>query len=345
MTVPAWLRRAGVVFGPFVALIVLLVAFRLAAGASFWGWFNLQNILTQTVLVAVGAVGMTVIIVAGGIDLSCGAVLALAAVLCARVLAPVAAPAADATWHERWWAWLASWPDWSAIPVAIAVGVLVGLLNGGLVAGLRQLPFIVTLGMMGIARGAAKWQADNQAVGYEVAWLPALMRSPPRPAADAPFWQAIAAAPAALIALGVALAAAALMRLTVFGRHVYAIGSNEAAARLCGIRVGWTKLAVYAFGGACFGLAGALSAGRLRLGDPTTAMGYELDVIAAVIVGGASLSGGSGTVLGSIVGALMMTVLRNGAQQLDWPPYVQEILIGAAIVVAVLLDRWRTRAR
>jgi len=171
------------------------------------------------------------------------------------------------------------------------------------------------------------------------------MQSPPRPAADAAPWHLIAAAPAALIALGVAVAAAVLMRLTVFGRHVYAIGSNEAAARLCGIRVGWTTLAVYAFGGACFGLAGALSAGRLRLGDPTTAMGYELDVIAAVIVGGASLHGGSGTVLGSLIGALMMTVLRNGAQQLDWPPYVQEILIGAAIIVAVLIDRWRARAR
>lgn len=345
MTVPSWLRRAGAVLGPFVALIVLLVAFRLAAGASFWGWFNLQNILTQTVLVAVGAVGMTVIIVAGGIDLSCGAALALAAVMCARVLTPAGGLDADPSLHQRWWAWLAGWPDWSAIPLAIAVGVAVGLVNGALIAGLRQLPFIVTLGMMGVARGAAKWQADNQAVGYEVAWLPALMQSPPRPAADAAPWHLIAAAPAALIALGVAVAAAVLMRLTVFGRHVYAIGSNEAAARLCGIRVGWTTLAVYAFGGACFGLAGALSAGRLRLGDPTTAMGYELDVIAAVIVGGASLHGGSGTVLGSLIGALMMTVLRNGAQQLDWPPYVQEILIGAAIIVAVLIDRWRARAR
>ncbi len=340
----AWLRRTGSVLGPFVALIVLLVAFRLAAGASFWGWFNLQNILTQTVLVAVGAVGMTVIIVAGGIDLSCGATLALAAVMCARVLAP-AETASDPTWHQSWWNWLASLPDWSAIPVAIAVGITVGVVNGGVIAGLRQLPFIVTLGMMGVARGAAKWQADNQAVGYEVTWLPALMQSPPRPAPDAAPWQMIGAAPAVLIALAVAVAAAVLMRLTVFGRHVYAIGSNEAAARLCGIRVGSTKLAVYAFGGACFGLAGALSAGRLRLGDPTTAMGYELDVIAAVIVGGASLSGGSGTVLGSIVGALMMTVLRNGAQQLDWPPYVQEILIGAAIIVAVLIDRMRTRTR
>jgi len=117
----AWIRRTASVLGPFVALIALLVVFRLAAGASFWGWFNLQNILTQTVLVAVGAVGMTVIIVAGGIDLSCGAALALAAVLCARVLAPESAPAADASAHERWWTWLASWPDWSAIPLAIAL--------------------------------------------------------------------------------------------------------------------------------------------------------------------------------------------------------------------------------
>jgi ribose transport system permease protein len=343
MSLLPWLRRTGALLGPFVALIVLLAAIRLAAGPTFWGWANLQNIATQTVIVAVGAIGMTVIIVAGGIDLSCGAALAFAAVLCARVLAPETAPDPQASLHERWWAWLAALPDWSAIPVAILAGTVVGLTNGGLIAGLGQLPFIVTLGMMGVARGAAKWQADSQSVVYDSAWLPALMARPPAPEPGASLWSGWPTAPAVLIALALAAATALLMRATVFGRHVYAIGSNAAAARLCGIRVGWTTLAVYAFGGACFGLAGALSAGRLSQGDPTTAMGYELDVIAAVIVGGASLSGGSGGVLGSVLGALLMTVLRNGAQQLEWETYVQEIMIGAAIVVAALIDRLRAR--
>ena len=134
-----------------------------------------------------------------------------------------------------------------------------------------------------------------------------------------------------------------VLRFTVFGRQLYAVGSNEAAARLCGIRVGWTKLAMYGLGGAFFGLAGVFSAARLTQGDPTTASGLELDIIAAVVVGGASLNGGTGTVLGSIVGALLMAALRNGSNQIGWDSWSQEILIGAAIVAAAALDRLRTR--
>jgi ribose transport system permease protein len=132
-----------------------------------------------------------------------------------------------------------------------------------------------------------------------------------------------------------------LLRNTVLGRHVFALGSNEAAARLCGLPTNRLKMLIYALAGCFFGLAGLFQLSRLRQGDPTVAVGLELDIIAAVIIGGASLSGGVGTVLGSMIGALIMAVLRNGSQQMGWPTYFQEIIIGLVIIVAVFLDRLR----
>jgi ribose transport system permease protein len=131
------------------------------------------------------------------------------------------------------------------------------------------------------------------------------------------------------------------MRRSVFGRHVYAIGSNEAAARLCGLRVPRVKLLLYAVAGAFFGMAGLMQQSRLTQGDPTVAVGLELDIIAAVVIGGASLNGGTGGIAGSLLGALLMAVLRNGTNQLGWDSYVQEIIIGMVIIMAVWLDKWR----
>ena len=130
---------------------------------------------------------------------------------------------------------------------------------------------------------------------------------------------------------------------TVFGRHLFAVGSNEAAERACGLSPERLKLAVYSFAGALFGLSGLLQMSRLRQGDPTVAAGVELDVIAAVVIGGASLSGGQGGVAGSLIGALLMAFLRNGSQQMGWPTYVQETMIGVIIVLAVAIDRFRAR--
>jgi ribose transport system permease protein len=127
----------------------------------------------------------------------------------------------------------------------------------------------------------------------------------------------------------------------VFGRHLYAIGSNPQAARLCGIRVSLVTMLVYGLCGACVGLAGLLEMAKLHQGDPTTASGRELDIIAAAVIGGASLAGGVGTALGAVIGALIMGVLRNGSQLLEWPTWVQEIIIGAVIIGAVGIDRWR----
>ena len=134
---------------------------------------------------------------------------------------------------------------------------------------------------------------------------------------------------------------AVVLRQTIFGRYVFAIGSNEATARLCGIRVQMHKVIIYALAGVLFGAAGLMQLSRLTQGDPTVAIGLELDIIAAVVIGGASLSGGTGSILGSMIGALIMAVLRNGSNQMGWQTYVQEIIIGIVIVLAVALDKFR----
>ena len=142
-----------------------------------------------------------------------------------------------------------------------------------------------------------------------------------------------------------AVLAALVLRRTVFGRRVFAIGSNEAAARACGIPVDRMKIWIYGLAGLLFGLSGVMQMSRLRQGDPTVAIGTELDVIAAVVIGGGSLNGGVGTILGSMIGASIMAVLRNGSQQMGWPNYIQEIIIGAIIVAAVAVDRVRSLKR
>jgi ribose transport system permease protein len=147
--------------------------------------------------------------------------------------------------------------------------------------------------------------------------------------------------PGVWVTIVLAILTAIVLRNTVFGRRVFALGSNEAAARACGIPIDRLKLWMYSLAGLLFGLAGVMQMSRLRLGDPTVAIGAELDIIAAVVIGGGSLNGGEGTILGSMIGALIMAFLRNGCQQMGWPNYIQEIIIGAIIVLAVALDRWR----
>jgi ribose transport system permease protein len=215
----------------------------------------------------------------------------------------------------------------------ILSGGVIGLVNGGAIAGMRMTPFIITLGTLGVARGTAKWMAENQTVNYEASPINSWMTT-----AD-PFSYALPIG--VWVALALAVATALVLRNTVFGRHVFALGSNEATARLCGIPTTRLKILIYAIAGCFFGLAGVFQLSRLRQGDPTVAVGLELDIIAAVIIGGASLSGGVGTVLGSMIGALIMAVLRNGSQQMGWPTYFQEIIIGLVIVVAVFVDRLR----
>jgi ribose transport system permease protein len=311
------LRRWLGILGPFLALLLVIAIFAVISDhpARLLSADNLRIVLAQTVIVAVGAIGMTIIIISGGIDLAPGSVIALTGVVCALALR-------------------AGWSPLPALVAGMMVGGMAGLVNGITITTLRVVPFIATLGMLGIARGVAKWISGEQTVNAPATWLNRLAVAFPTPS-----WLLVA--PGVWIAVVLAIVAAVMLRRTVFGRHVFALGSNEVAARACGIHTGRLKLMIYSLGGLLFGLAGVLQMSRLRQGDPTVAIGVELDIIAAVVIGGGSLAGGEGSILGSMIGALIMAFLRNGCQQMGWPNYIQEIIIGAIIVLAVAGDRWR----
>ena len=299
-------------FGPLLALCILYGLFCAAAPETFPGSANLTTMARQTVVVAIGSVGMTFVIVLGGIDLSIGSAVALTTVVVARALRAEQAPT-----------------------VAVLGGLLVpaasGLTNGALVAALRIPPFIVTLGTMSLLRGIAKGLAAEQKVDANPQGLDAWM-TPPSTALFPPgVW----------VAAAVTLMAAIVLRYTVFGRHVVAIGSNEHTARLCGVPVTRVRLWVYTLAGVLAGLAGVLEYSTLTVGDPTDSLGLELEVIAAVVIGGASLAGGQGSVVGALVGALLMTVIKAGCTHLGFSNWVQEIVTGAIIVIAVAFDRLR----
>ena len=304
--------------GPVVGLVVVIALFSLDGDVRpyFLSGRNLILILSQTAVVAMAALGMTMVIVSGGIDLSVGSVVALTSVVCALLLTQPLGPGA-------------------AIFVTVLAGAAVGLVSGVLIGYLRMVPFVVTLGMMGVARGLSKWLAGNQTVNPGNDSLIGLMSTLSADGAGVVLPDGVWL----VAALGVLLWL--VMNHTVFGRHLYAVGSSEETARLCGIDVARLKTAVYALAGMLFALAGVLQFARLTQGDPTVAIGLELDVIAAVVIGGASLSGGTGSIAGALVGALIMAVLRNGSNQMGWPNYMQEIIIGAVIVLAIGLDRFR----
>jgi len=309
-----WLNRLGPLLG--LALVILIFSLLMDSPARYLSPFNLRIVLAQTVIVAIGAIGMTMIIISGGIDLSVGSTIALAGVVTALGIN-------------------AGLPLIVAVGGGVLVGAFIGVVNGLAITRLRVVPFIATLGMLGIARGVAKWLAQEKVVDVPDTWVNDLLVIFPKPS-----WLLVA--PGVWITVVLAIVAGVVLRNTVLGRRVFALGSNEAAARACGIATDRLKVWIYALAGLMFGLAGVMQMSRLRQGDPTVAAGSELDIIAAVVIGGGSLSGCEGSILGSMIGALIMAFLRNGCQQVGWPNYIQEIIIGGIIVVAVALDRWRT---
>jgi len=212
-----------------------------------------------------------------------------------------------------------------------------------MIVGLRITPFIVTLGTMGLFRGLAKGIASEKDIyPPEATWISSIMD----PTITNPERSWMILPPGVWLLLVAAVGAAILLRYTRLGRHIYAVGSNEETARLCGVPVGRTKIIVYMLAGFFAGLAGLMQYSFISgIGQPTTGIAYELFVIAAVVIGGASLMGGEGTILGSIVGALMITILYMGGQQMGWPKWVQEMVIGGIIIGAVALDQLRHRGK
>jgi ribose transport system permease protein len=337
--------------GPLLALVLVFAFFAVAEAVVkqrsgrpvvFATADTLRSIAVNSVTIGVCALGMTVVIIAGGIDLSVGNGVAL----CSTVLACCL----KTDWDPR-----------LAVAMCLLTGCAMGAVNGGLVSLLRVVPFIITLGTMTIYLGIGKWLAHvvekgGQTVRPDVTrqvpdWLQAFTSI--REFALWPGKSGISSLDALLAyvrfpvgiwaGLALALVVAALLRYTVFGRYVFALGSNEATARLCGINVPWNRLLVYTLCGLFVGIAGIYQFSRLKSGDPNGNNALELRVIAAVVIGGGSLSGGRGSVLGTIAGAGLMSTIVTGCTYLDISNDVQDIVLGIIIVAAVTLDQFRQR--
>ncbi|MEV8538841.1 substrate-binding domain-containing protein [Streptomyces sp. NPDC051572] len=307
------IRRLLLDNGALTALIVLVIAMSALSG-DFLTTDNLLNVGVQAAVTAILAFGVTFVIVSAGIDLSVGSVAALSATVLAW----------SATQHGV--------PVFLAVILAIATGIAAGLVNGFLIAYGKLPPFIATLAMLSVARGLSLVISQGSPIAFPDSvshlgdtlggWLPVPV----------------------LVMIAMGLIAAFILGRTYIGRSMYAIGGNEEAARLSGLRVSKQKLAIYALSGVFAAAAGIVLASRLSSAQPQAADGYELDAIAAVVIGGASLAGGTGKASGTLIGALILAVLRNGLNLLSVSAFWQQVVIGVVIALAVLLDTVRRKA-
>ncbi|MFJ1646184.1 substrate-binding domain-containing protein [Streptomyces sp. NPDC088258] len=307
------LRRLLLDNGALSALVVLVVAMSLLSG-DFLSTQNLLNVGVQAAVTAILAFGVTFVIVTAGIDLSVGSVAALSATVLA------------------WSATSAGVPVWSAVVLAVATGAACGLVNGALVSYGKLPPFIATLAMLSVGRGLSLVISGGSPIAF--------------PSSVARLGDTLGGRlPVPVLVMIVAgLVTSVILGRTYLGRSMYAIGGNEEAARLSGLRVKRQKVAVYALSGLFAAVAGIVLASRLASAQPQAAQGYELDAIAAVVIGGASLSGGVGKASGTLIGALILAVLRNGLNLLSVSAFWQQVVIGVVIALAVLLDTVRRRA-
>ncbi|MGD9158695.1 MAG: ABC transporter permease [Desulfobacteraceae bacterium] len=304
--------------GPVIAMLLVFIFFA-SLNSKIMTFNAIESMILQTVIVAVSAIGMTLVIILGGIDLSAGSIISFGSVVVALCME---------AFH------------FSPLPAALCgvlAGLACGLFNGVLITRLKLVPFIVTLGALLIVRGLAKGISNSIPINAGQTWLSNLLATLP----EGQKWQLIP--PGAWLMIILALLISAMLRYTPLGRHIFAIGSNEQTARLCGVAVERVKIIVYSLAGAFSGLSGLMLLSYQEQGDPTGAVGMELDVIAAVVIGGGSLNGGEGSIIGSLIGAMIMTVIRTGCQLNGWPPWVTQIVTGAVIVIAVAVDQLRHR--
>jgi ribose transport system permease protein len=309
-----WLSRLG----PLLALLLVFALFAIL-NPKLLTLETVETIVQQSVIVGISAIGMTLVIILGGIDLSAGSIIAISSVVVAFCIQTL------------------GMDPMLAACMGIIAGSICGLWNGTIITRLKLVPFIATLGSLLIVRGLAKGIAHSMTIDVRQTWLNDLLALLPPERK----WQLVP--PGAWLMIGLAVVFALMLRYTRLGRHIFATGSNRQTARLCGVAVQKVTLIVYTLAGAFSALAGLMLMSYQGQGDPKGAEGMELDVIAAVVIGGGSLSGGEGSVIGSLIGAVIMTVIRTGCQRNGWPPWVTQIVTGLVIVVAVTVDRLRHR--
>jgi inositol transport system permease protein len=323
--------RTGFDWGSFVKkyaiigiLLLFIVLLSVLTGGTFLQPQNLINVIRQVSAIAIIATGMTFVIIINGIDLSVGSIVAVSAVVSTSL---AQTPQASVIMYPG-----LQVPVIVSVLAGLTVGALLGMINGALIAGFKIAPFIATLGMMTAARGIALIYSGGRPIsrlneGFnfigqgDLLWIPV------------PIW---------ILAI-VAIAAHVVLNFTRFGRHTYALGGNEQAARVSGINLSWLKVGIFTLSGFLAGLAGIILASRIGSGNPQLGTGIELDAITAAVIGGTSFNGGVGTIWGTIVGALIIGIINNGLDLLNVSPFMQQVVKGAIIVIAIIIDERKNR--